>query len=230
MAEGFVGFMRRNYYWVLITIALIAGFFAIFYPTMVIAIIAILILLAVFFIYYHYKREITKFEKPTLPAPPKPTMKVEDVTSPLTRYSDIDSIVEEARSRDRTVGAHVLEGSGFALIERYFPLGEMLFPLSFIADPESTDFQDGSVQVGDPLCLWHGESVWFTQENGAQGPTFMYHCSKCKKGGRQINKALGAVKKDVSLIATTTLKAGKMPIRNENLLEATKRGRGELPG
>jgi hypothetical protein len=230
MAEGFVGFMRRNYYWVLITIALTAGFFAIFYPIMVIVIIAMLILLTIFFIFYHYKKEITKFEQPATVTSLAPMMKVEDVSAPLERYSDIDSIVEEARSRDRTVGAHVLEGSGLALIERYFPLGEMLFPLSFIADPESTNFQDGSVQVGEPLCLWHGESVWFTQEGGGQKPTFMYHCSKCPKGGHKINKSLRSVKKDVNLIATTTLKSGKMPISSENLLEATKRGRGELPG
>jgi hypothetical protein len=45
-----------------------------------------------------------------------------------------------------------------------------------------------------------------------------------------VDKSLADTKKAVELITVSTLHDGRMSMRDESLLEAIKRGRGELPG
>jgi hypothetical protein len=116
------------------------------------------------------------------------------------------------------------------MVERYVPLGEMLFPIVFIADRGERKYQEGSLEIGKPLCLWHGEPVWFAPAEGQDGIQYHYFCQKCPKGGKPISKSLTDTTKAIELIATSTLRSGKMRMVDENLLEASKRGRGELPG
>jgi hypothetical protein len=58
----------------------------------------------------------------------------------------------------------------------------------------------------------------------------MYQCPKCPQGGKPISKSLRDTTKVVEIIATATLRNGKMPMMDETLMDAVKRGRGELPG
>jgi hypothetical protein len=117
------------------------------------------------------------------------------------------------------------------MVERYFPLGEMIFPISFIADRTNLKYQEGSFEIGEPVCLWHTVPVWFSQAPVTAGPQrYQVHCPKCPQGGKVHDKSLMDTKRAVEHIATTMLREGKMTLVDETLLEAVKRGRGELPG
>lgn len=232
MQEGFVSFMKRYYYWVFISMSVAGVFLSVFFPAMAMLVLLVVLALAGFFAYYYYKYDILKMEKnPTRVGGPK-LMKMEDVNAhaPLSQMPDLDKMADEAARGPAQVKGHVIEGSGMELVERYIPLGEMLFPIAFIAHREESRFQEGSLEVGKPLCLWHGEPVWFAHSEGTDGIRYQYYCQKCPKGGRPISKSLVDTTKVIELIATSTLRSGKMVMVDETLLKASKRGRGELPG
>ena len=232
MQEGFVSFMKRYYYWVFITMSVSGVFLGVFFPEMAVLVLFVVLALVGFFAYYYYKYDILKMEKnPTRGSGPK-LMKMEDVDAhaPLSQMPDLDRMADEAARGPAQVKAHVIEGSGMELVERYIPLGEMLFPIAFIARREEGRYQEGSLEVGKPLCLWHGEPVWFAHSEKPNGTKYQYYCQKCPKGGRAIGKSLVDTTKVIELIATSTLRSGKMVMIDETLPEASKRGRGELPG
>jgi hypothetical protein len=135
-------------------------------------------------------------------------LRVEEVSGPVSKMPDIDEMAREAAKGPDRVKANVLEGSGMDLVERYLPLGEMLFPISFIADRTAEKYQEGSLDIGMPLCLWHTNPVHFSATDGSEGIPFMYQCPKCPQGGKPISKSLPDTTKVVEIIATATLRNG----------------------
>jgi len=229
MEEGFVRFMRKWYYFVGVGLALLATLFAVFIPTLAVVMIVIVLAAAGFLLYYYYKYEILKKEKNPVRNLPKPLMKVEDVQAESSIMPDLDEMAKTASMGAPTVRGNMVEGSGMDMVERYFPLGEILFPINFIADREKAKYQEGSFEVGEPVCLWHTTSVWFTASGPNNKVQYMVNCSKCPKP-KYIQKSLEDTKKIVELISVATLREGKMQMRDETLMEAVKRGSGELPG
>ena len=230
MEEGFVRFMRRWYYWVGIAIAIVATLFGVFYPAIAVFMIFLIIGLALFFAWHYHKYELLKKERHPVRKVSTPMLRVEEVESEMSRMPDLDAMAAEAARGPAQVRANILEGSGMDLVERYLPLGEMLFPISFIADRGAEQYQEGSLEIGAPVCLWHTQPVWFSPAVSDEGIKFLYHCPKCPQGGKAISKSLEETTKAVELIATSTLRSGKMPMMDESLMDAIKRGRGELPG
>ncbi len=231
MEEGFVRAMKKWHYFIAVGICLVATMFAVFFPAMAVMMIILVLLVMGFFMYYYWKYDLMKKDKHPVKNKPRPTMRVEDVDSQISVMPDLDEMARLAAAGGPRVKANIVEGSGMSLVERYFPLGEMIFPISFIADRERNKFQDGSFEIGEPLCLWHTIPVWFSQAPVTDGPPrFLVHCPKCPQGGKVHDKSLTDTKKAVEHVATTTLRQGKMVMRDETLLEAVKRGRGELPG
>ena len=158
-------------------------------------------------------------------------MMVEEVESRMSTMPDMDEMARLAAAGDPKVKANIVEGSGMDQVDRYFPLGEMIFPISFIADRQENKYQGGSFQIGEPLCLWHTSPVWFSEAPVTEAKDrFLVHCPKCPKGGRVHDRSLPDTKKAVELISVSTLSDGMMTMRDETVFEAVKRGRGELPG
>lgn len=229
MARGVLYKLGRHIYIFLIILALTVPFFAVFLPVAVIpSLIALVILMLIFGVYYW--KEVTKHERRVVAKKDKTVIKVEELETPLSKLPDFDKMVEEAEAPDPEIKAHLIEGSGMELIERYVPLGEMLFPIAFIADPDSGKYQDGSLAIGRPVCLWHGQAVEFEEREGPTDVPFMYHCPKCPPGGRGIQKSMDDTTKVIEIIAKATIRNHKMPLTSENLMEASRRGCGELPG
>jgi Ca2+/Na+ antiporter len=231
MEEGFVRAMKRWHYWVAVSICIIATMFAVFYPAMAVVTLVVIMLVALFFMYYYWKYDLMKKDKHPIRNVPRPTMMVEEVESEISSMPDIDEMARLAAASEPRVNANIVEGSGMDMVERYFPLGEMLFPISFIADRNERKYQEGSLEIGEPLCLWHTVPVWFSQAPVMDGDTrFLVHCPKCPQGGKVHDKSVKDTKKAVELITTTTLRDGRMQMVDETLMDAVKRGRGELPG
>ena len=230
MEEGLVGFLSRWYYWVGIGIALVATFFAFFFPPAFMAMIVLIILIAFLLMYHYWKYELMKMDRRPFKPPPPKTSKVQDVEAVRSERIDIGRIAAEASRGPRRVRANLIEGSGMDLVERYVPLYEMLFPVSFIADRTKEAYQEGSLEVGSPLCLWHTVPVTFSPNGDGKGPKWTYQCPKCRRVAKAIDRSIDEAREVIALIAASSLREGKMPIRDETLLEAVKRGRGELPG
>ncbi len=229
MEEGFVRFMRKWYYFVGVGLALLATMFAVFFPALAVVMIVLVLAAAGFLLYYYYKYEILKKEKNPIRKVPKPLMKVEDVQAESSVMPDLDEMARVAAQGAPTIKRHMVEGSGMDMVERYFPLGEILFPISFIADREKAKYQEGSFEVGEPVCLWHTTSVWFSASGPDDKVQYMVHCSKCPSP-KGIQKSLEDTKKIVELVSVATLREGKMQMLDETLMDAVKRGTGELPG
>ena len=232
MEEGFIRAMKQWHYFIAVGICLMAMMFAVFYPAMAVVMIVVVLAVMGFFMYYYWKYELMKKERNPIRNKPKPTrMVVEDVDSEMSFMPDLDEMARLAAAGGPRVKANIVEGSGMDQVDRYFPLGEMIFPISFIADREAGKFQGGSLQIGEPLCLWHTVPVWFSQAPITDGDQrYLVHCPKCPQGGKVHDKSLVDAKKAVDLITVSTLSDGKMSMRDESLVEAIKRGRGELPG
>jgi hypothetical protein len=230
MEEGFVSFMRRWYYWVGVVVALSATLFGVFIPAITVFMILIVVTLSIFFAWHYYKYEVLKRDKRPFKGPPRPLGSVQEVGAELSVMPDLDALADEAAKGPTRIRANIREDSEADLVERYVPLGEMLFPISFIADRQAQKYQEGSLDIGEPLCLWHSVPVSFSPANGEKGIHWRYHCPKCPNNGRPIQKSLRETTKVVDIIATSTLRSGKMPMMDESLFEAIKRGRGELPG
>jgi len=229
MEEGFVRFMRRWYYFVGVGLALLATLFAVFIPALAVVMIIIVLAAVGFLLYYYYKYEILKKEKNPVRKVPKSLMKVEDVQAESSVMPDLDEMATIAARGAPTIKGHMVEGSGMDMVERYFPLGEILFPISFIADRDKGKYQEGSLDIGEPVCLWHTTSVWFSASGPNDNIKYMVHCSKCP-APKGIQKSLEDTKKIVEHVSVATLRKGQMQMRDETLMEAIKRGRGELPG
>lgn len=229
MEEGFVRFMRKWYYFVGVGLALMATLFAVFFPALAIVMIIIVLATVGFLIYYYYKYEILMRERNPVRKVPKPLMKAEDVQAESSNMPDLEEMAMRAAKGGPTVKGNMVEGSGMDLVERYFPLGEILFPINFIADREKEKYQEGSFEVGEPLCLWHTTTVWFSASGPNDKVQYKVHCSKCP-APKAFQKSLDDTKKIVELISVATLREGKMQMRDETLMEAVKRGSGELPG
>jgi hypothetical protein len=231
MEEGFVRFMRKWYYFVGVIIALVAMMFAVFYPALAVVIVIGVLVLAGFFLFYYYKYELLKKEKNPFKNAPPPTMRVEEVTAETSNMPDLEMMALKAAAGGPKVKAHVIEGSGMEMVERYFPLGEMMFPITFIAKREERDYQEGSFEVGEPLCLWHTTPVWISRSSMSDDRAeYLIHCNKCPHGGKHHDKSLDDTKQAVEVISVAMLREGKMQMNDETLFEAVKRGRGELPG
>jgi Ca2+/Na+ antiporter len=231
MEEGFVRAMKRWHYFVAVAICLVATMFAVFIPAMAVMMIVIVLAVMGFFMYYYWKYDLMKREKNPIKNRPRPTMRVEDVGSNISEMPDLDEMARLAAAGGPKVRANIVEGSGMDMVNRFFPLGEMLFPISFIADREKNKYQTGTMEVGEPVCLWHTIPVWFSQAPITDGPPqFLVHCPKCPPGGKVHDRSLMDTKRGIEHIATTTLREGKMPMRDETMFEAIKRGRGESPG
>ena len=231
MEEGFVRAMKRWHYFVAVAICLLATMFAVFNPALAVIMVVVVLGVMGFFMYYYWKYEIMKTERNPIRNKPKPTMMVEEVESKMASMPDMDEMARLAAAGGPKVKANIIEGSGMDQVDRYFPLGEMIFPISFIADREEQRYQDGSFQIGEPLCLWHTIPVWFSQAPIVDGKhKFLVHCPKCPKGGKIHDRSLPDTKKAVELISVSTLRDGMMSMRDETVFEAVKRGRGELPG
>lgn len=231
MEEGFVQAMKKWHYFIAVAIVLVATMFAVFYPAMAVVMIVVVLAVMGFFMYYYWKYELMKKDRNPIRNKPKPTMMVEEVESEMSNMPDLGEMARLAAAGGPRVKANIVEGSGMDQVDRYFPLGEMIFPISFIADREAGKYQGGSLQIGEPLCLWHTVPVWFSQAPIIDGTKkHLVHCPKCPQGGKVHDKSLVETKKIVELITTSTLRDGKMSMRDESLIEAIKRGRGELPG
>ncbi len=229
MEEGFVRFMRKWYYFVGVGIALLATMFAVFYPALAIVMLIAILAIIMFFAYYYWKYDIMKKERHPVRNVAKPTMMVEDVQAEASNMPDLEEMARLAAAGEPKVRGHMVEGSGMDLVERYFPLGEIMFPISFIANRQEKKFQEGSLEIGEPICLWHTIPVWFSASGGGDDPKYLVHCSKCPKP-RGIQKSLDDTKKIVELVSVTTLRGGEMVMMDETMMDAVKRGRGELPG
>jgi len=228
--RGFERFMKRQFYWVAIGIAMVAAPLAIFYPLMVLVVVGAVLAAVGVFVYY-YVRELTADENDSLKKIPQVHyLGVEDVQGPLSAPVNIDDIAREAQSGPREVSAHLVEGSGMELVERFVPLGEIVFPLTFIANPVTGGFQSGSIQIAEPLCLWHRVAVTFAPTPPGAPTRYTYRCPKCPGGPKPIKNSLDELKRTIKLLVFSMLKANKMPLRSETLLEAIRRGRGETPG
>ena len=231
MEEGFVQAMKKWHYFIAVAICLLATMFAVFYPAMAVVMIVVVLAVMGFFMYYYWKYELMKKDRNPIRNKPKPTMRVEEVGSEMSNMPDLGEMARLAAAGGPRVKGNIVEGSGMDQVDRYFPLGEMIFPISFIADREAGKYQGGSLQIGEPLCLWHTVPVWFSQAPITDGAKkHLVHCPKCPQGGKVHEKSLVETKKIVELITVSTLRDGKMSMRDESLIEAIKRGRGELPG
>jgi len=231
MEEGFVRAMKKWHYFVAVALCLLSTMFAVFYPALAVVMIIIVLAVMGYFMYYYWKYEMMKVERHPIRNKPKPTMMVEEVESEMSTMPDMEEMARLAAAGDPRVKANIVEGSGMDQVDRFFPLGEMIFPISFIANREEERYQDGSFQIGEPLCLWHTVPVWFSQAPITEDKLkFLVHCPKCPKGGRVHDKSLPDTKKAVELISVTTLHDGLMSMRDETVFDAIKRGRGELPG
>lgn len=231
MEEGFVRAVKRWHYFVAVGICLVGTLFAVFFPAAAVMVIVAVLVVMGFFMYYYWKYDLMKREKHPIRNAPKPTMMVQDIEAELSSMPDLDEMARLAAAGGPVVKANIVEGSGMDQVDRYFPLGEMIFPITFIADREKGKYQDGSFQIGEPLCLWHTVPVWFSQALVSHENTgYMVHCPKCPKGGRFHDRSLADTKKTIEIISVSTLRDGKMSMRDETLFEAIKRGRGELPG
>ncbi len=231
MEEGFVRAMKRWHYFVAVAICIVATMFAVFVPALAVAMILLVLGVMGFFMYYYWKYDLMKRERHPIRNAPKPTMMVQDVQSELSSMPDMDEMARMAAAGGPKVKANIVEGSGMDQVDRYFPLGEMIFPISFIADRKRGRYQDGSLQIGEPVCLWHTVPVWFSQAPVTDGDKrYLVHCPKCPQGGRFHDRSLPETKRAIEHISVSTLLDGKMSMRDETLLEAVKRGRGELPG
>jgi hypothetical protein len=231
MEEGFVRAMKRWHYFVAVGLVLLATMFAVFYPALAVAMIFIVLAVMGFFMYYYWKYEMMKKDKNPIRNKPRPTMRVEEVQSEISAMPDLDEMARLAAAGGPRVKASIVEGSGMDQVDRYFPLGEMLFPISFIADRKKVKYQEGSLDIGEPVCLWHNVPVWFSQAPIMDGEQkYLVHCPKCPQGGKVHDRSLPDTKKAVEIISISTLRDGKMSMVDETLLDAIKRGRGELPG
>ncbi len=228
--RGFERFMKRQFYWVSIGIAMVAAPLAIFYPLMVLVVVGA-VLAAVGVFVSQYVRVLTSEEADPLKTLPQVHfLGVEDVQGPLSAPVNIDDIAREAQAGPREVPAHLVEGSGMQLVERFVPLGEIVFPLSFIANPVTGGFQSGSIQVGEPMCLWHRTVITFAPTPFGAPTKYTYRCPKCPGAPKPIKNSLDELKRTIKLLVFSMLKANKMPLRSETLVEAVRRGRGEAPG
>ena len=230
MEEGLIRFLRKWYYFFAVGIAFVATMFAVLYPAMAIFMIVLVLVVVGFVLYYYYKYEILKKEHHPMPKLARPTHMAEEVQAEVSNMPDLEEMARLASQGPRRVRAHMVEGSGMDLVERYFPLGDVLFPISFIADRTNKTYQEGSLEVGEPVCLWHTIPVWFSEGPPTEGAIYRIHCPKCPQGGRTVRKSLDEMKSMVEFVSTATLRSGEMVMRDETLLEAVKRGRGELPG
>jgi hypothetical protein len=230
MRRGFIQFMRRQFYWVAIAIALVATPFGIFYPPAFFVVIAAVFTAAALFVIHYWKTQMSEEPDALAQLPHVHYLTAEDLGGPLSAPLDVDEIVREARAPPKEVPAHLIEGSGMQLVERFIPLGEVVFPLTFIANPETARFQEGSIQIGDPLCLWHRTPVQFGRAPADSPVKHAYTCMKCPGGPKLSKNSLDELKRAVKLLAFSMLRNEKMPLKSETLLEAIKRGRGETPG
>jgi len=222
--------MRRQFYWVAIGIALVAAPLAIFYPVMGLVVVGA-VLAAVGVFVYQYVKTLMADETDSLKTLPKVHyLGVEDVQGPLSAPVNIDDIARDAQTNPREVPANLVEGSGMELVERFVPLGEIVFPLTFIANPVTGGFQSGSIQIAEPLCLWHRVAVTFAPTPPGAPTRYTYRCPKCPGGPKPIKNSLDELKRTIKLLVFSMLKANKMPLRSETLLDAIRRGRGEAPG
>lgn len=231
MSEGFVRAMKRWHYFVAVGICLVAMMFAVFFPAMAVMMIIIVLAVMGFFMYYYWKYDLMKKDRHPVRNAPKPTMRVAEVEAETSAMPDLDEMARLAAAGGPKVRANIIEGSGMAQVDRYFPIAEMIFPISFVANPEEKSYQEGSFTVGEPVCLWHSVPVWFSQSPDIDGRRmFLVHCPKCRKDAWLHDKSLPDTKKAIELISTAMLREAKMPLRDETLMEAIKRGTGELPG
>jgi len=231
MSEGFVRAMKRWHYFVAVGICLVAMMFAVFFPAMAVMMIIIVLAVMGFFMYYYWKYDLMKKDRHPVRNAPKPTMRVAEVEAETSAMPDLDEMARLAAAGGPKVRANIIEGSGMAQVDRYFPIAEMIFPISFVANPEERSYQEGSFTIGEPVCLWHSVPVWFSQSPDIDGRRmFLVHCPKCRKDPWLHDKSLPDTKKAIELISTAMLREAKMPLRDETLMEAVKRGTGELPG
>jgi hypothetical protein len=230
MWRGIVRFMRRQFYWVAVAIALIATPFGIFYPPAIFVIVAAVFAAIVLFVVHFYRTQMAEEQDPLGKLPRVHYLTAEDLGGPLSAPLDVDVIAREAQAPAREVSAHLIEGSGMSLIERFVPLGEIIFPITFIANPDNSHFQEGSIQVGDPLCLWHRTPVQFGKSPPGAPVKHAYTCMKCPGGPKLAKSSLEELKRAVKLLAFSMLRNNKMPLKSETLIDAIRRGKGEAPG
>ena len=151
MEEGLIRFLRKWYYFFAVGIAFVATMFAVLYPAMAIFMIVLVLVVVGFVLYYYYKYEILKKEHHPMPKLARPTHMAEEVQAEVSNMPDLEEMARLASQGPRRVRAHMVEGSGMDLVERYFPLGDVLFPISFIADRRLQ--RDGF--LGNPQHLAH---------------------------------------------------------------------------
>lgn len=231
MVEGAVPLWRRWYFYAVLVVAFFAPGLIILFPLFTSVIlfmtaISIGIIFSIYQILRHEKLRETEGRRRKT----HKTKMVEGVVNPGERVPDLQELAHQAAQGPKRVKGHVIEGSGMELVERFIPLGEMLFPISFVVDRTEQIVQQGSLEVGKPLCLWHQAPVNFEPVNGGRDGIFRYKCGKCMKEGLPITKSPGETTKVIETIARNSLETGKLPLRSETLLEAVKRGSGELPG
>lgn len=231
MVEGDVPLWKRWYFYAVLVVAFFAPGLIILFPffTSVILFLAALSIGIIFSIYQILKSEKLKMQRGKRRRTPKTKM-VDGDYNPGEALPDLGELAQQAAQGPKRVKGHYIEGSGMEMVERYIPLGEMLYPISFVVDRKEMMAQTGSLEVGRPLCLWHQAPVNFTPVNGGKEGIFRYKCGKCMKEGLPITKSPAETTKVIESIALSTLDSGKMPLRTETLLEAVKRGRGDLPG
>jgi len=230
MWRGIVHFMRTQFYWVAIAIALVATPFGIFYPPAIFVIVAAVFAAIVLFVIHYYKTQMSDEPDSLGKLPRVHYLTAEDLGGPLSAPLDVDVIAREAQAPAKEVSAHLIEGSGMSLIERFVPLGEVIFPITFIANPGNGRFQEGSIQIGDPLCLWHRTPVQFAKAPPNAPVKHAYTCTRCPGGPKLAKSSLEELKRAVKLLAFSMLRNSKMPIRSETLIDAVRRGKGEAPG
>ena len=230
MWRGLVRFMRTQFYWVAIAIALIATPFGIFYPPAIFVIVGAVLAATALFVVHYYREQMTDEPDPMGKLPHVHYLTAEDLGGPLSAPLDVDVIARDAQAPAKEVPAHLIEGSGMSLIERFIPLGEVIFPVTFIANPANGRFQEASIQIGDPLCLWHRAQVQFTKAPAGAPVKHAYTCMKCPGGPKLAKSSLEELKRAVKLLAFSMLRNNKMPIRSETLIDAIRRGKGEAPG
>ena len=230
MWRGIVRFMRTQFYWVAVAIALIATPFGIFYPPVIFVIVAAVFAAIALFVVHYYRTQMAEEPDSLGKLPRVHYLTAEDLGGPLSAPLDVDLIAREAQAPAKEVSAHLIEGSGMSLIERFVPLGEVIFPITFIANPENGRFQEGSIQVGDPLCLWHRTPVQFVRAPLDAPVRHAYTCMKCPGGPKLAKSSLEELKRAVKLLAFSMLRNNKMPLKSETLIDAIRRGKGEAPG
>ncbi len=97
MWRGLVRFMRTQFYWVAIAIALVATPFGIFYPPAIFVIVAAVLAAIALFVVHYYRAQMADEPESLAQLPHVHYLTAEDLGGPLSAPLDVDVIARDGR-------------------------------------------------------------------------------------------------------------------------------------